>query len=418
MKANTETQPASRLPKTFSALRHRNFQLWFMGQLVSFAGTWMQSVAQSWLVYQLSHSEWILGVVGFVSAIPYILVSPWGGVVSDNVSKRNLLVVTQSVSMILAFVLSFLTFSGTVQVWHVVVLSIILGVVNTFDAPARQSFVVEMVGREDLGNAIALNSVLINGARVIGPGLAGILLPLVGPAWCFAINGFSFIAVIIGLLAMRIPKTQDQVKKTGNPWEQYKAGLDYVKTSQPILALLGIAAVFSVFGLSYTVLLPAFVDKVLHAGAGGYGLFNTVFGVGAVIAALIIARYGEGERRRRFMLVSSLIFPIILIILALNTQFWIAAILAVVLGLFFILQFVSINSLLQSQVDDEMRGRVMSLYTMTFFGIAPFGNLLAGSVAQTVGIPITLLVSAGLTLALTLVIYARVPDVWRRGSSG
>ena len=258
------TQPraqAVRLPKTFRSLQHRNFQLYFVGQLISVAGTWMQVVAQAWLVYELSHSELMLGIVGFAAAIPSLLISPWGGVVVDRVNKRNLLVITQASAMVLAFILAALTFAGVVQVWEIVLLAAIMGVVNAFDGPARQAFVVEMVGREDLPNAIAINSMMFNGARVVGPALGGLLLATVGTAWCFFINGVSFLAVIVCLLLMRLtPRTR--ILEIGSPWTDLKHGLRYVLLHREIFALLMLALIFSVFGISYNTILPAFVDQV------------------------------------------------------------------------------------------------------------------------------------------------------------
>src|SRR3990172_6478001 len=264
----------SRVPKTFAAMQHRNFRLYFGGQLISVAGTWMQIVAQGWLVYQLSHSEWMLGLVGFASAVPSLLVSPWGGVVVDRVPKRKLLVITQTCAMLLAFVLAALAFGGIAQVWHIVVLAALLGVVNAFDGPARQAFVVEIVGRQDLTNAIALNSMMFNSARVVGPAIGGLLLASVGAAWCFLLNGLSFLAVIAGLLAMKL-QPRPAGRGTGSPWGQLVSGLRYVLANAHLFALLMLALIFGVFGISYTALLPAFADRVLHAGAAGFSALNT-----------------------------------------------------------------------------------------------------------------------------------------------
>ncbi len=357
--APSRARPA-RVPKTFRALQHRNYQLYFAGQLISVAGTWMQIVAQAWLVYQLSHSELMLGVVGFASAIPALLISPWAGVVVDRVNKRNLLVVTQSAAMVLAFILAVLTFTGLVQVWEIVALAALMGVVNAFDGPARQAFVVEMVGREDLPNAIALNSMMFNGARVIGPALGGLLLATVGTAWCFFINGLSFLAVIGCLLLMRLtPRLR--VLEIGSPWTDFKHGLRYVLMHREIFALLMLALIFSVFGISYNTLLPAFVDQVLRAGATGYGTVNAFIGVGAVIGAFIMARYGDRGQRGRWLVWMILAFPFVLLLFALNTHFVLALGLAVGLGVGFMLVFTCINTLLQTNVDDQMRGRVMGL---------------------------------------------------------
>jgi MFS family permease len=401
---------ATRLPQTFRSLQHRNFQLYFTGQLISVAGTWMQVVAQAWLVYELSHSELMLGIVGFAAAIPSLLISPWGGVVVDRVNKRNLLVVTQGSAMVLAFILAALTFAGTVQVWEIIVLAALLGLVNAFDGPGRQAFVVEMVGREDLPNAIAINSMMFNGARVIGPALGGMLLATVGTAWCFFINGLSFLAVIVCLLLMRLtPRTQ--VLEIGSPWNDLKHGLRYVLLHREIFALLMLALIFSVFGISYNTILPAFVDQVLHADATGYGVVNAFIGVGAVVGAFIMARYGERGQRGRWLIWVDLAFPFILLAFAYNPSFIVALLLAFGLGIGFMLTFTIINTLLQTNVDDKMRGRVMGLYTLTFFGFAPFGNLAIGVLAQTWDMSFTIFLSAACALILSAVVILLVPQL-------
>jgi MFS family permease len=401
---------STRLPQTFRSLQHRNFQLYFTGQLISVAGTWMQVVAQAWLVYELSHSELMLGVVGFAAAIPSLLISPWGGVVVDRVNKRNLLVVTQASSMVLAFILAALTFTGLVQVWHVVLLAGLSGIINAFDGPARQAFVVEMVGREDLSNAIAINSMMFNGARVIGPALGGLLLATVGTAWCFFINGVSFLAVIGCLLLMRLtPRTR--VLEIGSPWTDLKHGLRYVLRHRNILALLMLALIFSVFGISYNTVLPAFADQILNAGATGYGAVNAFIGVGAVIGAFIMARYGDRGQRGRWLVWMLLLFPFILLLFAFNTQFVLALGLAVGLGVGFMLVFTIINTLLQTNVDDQMRGRVMGLYTLTFFGFAPFGNLAMGQLAEQWGMSVIIALSAACSLVLAAIVIALVPQL-------
>ena len=401
---------ARQLPRTFRSLQHRNFQLYFAGQLISVAGTWMQVVAQGWLVYQLSQSELMLGIVGFAAAIPALLISPWAGVVVDRVNKRNLLVGTQTTAMVLAFILTFLTFTGLVQVWEIVVLAALMGAVNAFDGPARQAFVVEMVGREDLPNAIAINSLMFQAARVIGPALGGLLLATVGTAWCFFINGVSFLAVIVCLLLMRLtPRTQ--VLEIGSPWSDLKRGLHYVLLHRNIFALLTLALIFSVFAISYNTILPAFVDQVLHADATGYGLLNAFIGVGAMIGAFIMARYGERGQRGRWLVRMILLYPFILLLFAFNTALLPALGLAAGLGVGFMLVFTSINTLLQTNVDDQMRGRVMGLYTLTFFGFAPFGNLAIGTLAERWGLSPIIALSAACAFILAAIVILLVPQL-------
>jgi MFS family permease len=393
---------------TFRSLRHRNFQLYFGGQLISVAGTWMQAVAQAWLVYEISHSDLTLGIVGFASAIPALIVSPWGGVIVDRVPKRGLLIATQAGAMLLAFILAALAFTHTVQVWHVVALAAGLGLVNAFDAPARQAFVVEMVGREDLTNAIALNSMMFNSARVIGPALGGLLLASVGSGWCFLLNGLSYLAVIAGLWAMQLPP-QTARRAVAAPLKELASGLRYVGQHVEQFALLLVALIFAVFGLSYATVLPAFADQVLHAGASGYGLLNAATGVGAVVGALIIARTGGGGRRGRLLVLASLAFPLVLFAFAFVSLFVVSLLLALALGLLFMVQFTLINTLLQLYVADDMRGRVLSLYSLTFFGFAPFGNLATGNLAEHWGLGLTIGLSAALALALFVAVFVIVP---------
>ena len=401
-----------RVPKTFTALRHRNYRLFLSGQLVSLAGTWMQIIAQGWLVYQISGSELALGLVGFSSAIPVLIISPWGGVVVDQVSKRNLLVVTQTIAMAFAFILAILTFTGLVQVWHIVLLAACMGVVNAFDGPARQAFAVEMVGREDLPNAIALNSMTFNSARIIGPAIGGLLLAAVGAAWCFTINGLTFLAVIGALLAMKIAPMVRQ-PETQSPWAKLKSGLVYVRDDHDLRALLLLAFAFSIFGISYGTVLPAFVDKVLGQGPRAFGAINAASGIGAVAGALLVAQYGDRGRRGRWLSIAILTFPIVLIMFAVNTRYPLALILALALGVAFMIVFTLINTLLQARVRDEMRGRVLSLYTLTFFGFAPFGNLLVGSAAEVIGLSEAMVISASICFVLAGAILIWSPAVRR-----
>lgn len=396
--------------KTFAALKHRNFKLFFSGQLISVAGTWMQSIAQGWLVYQLTHSELALGVVGFASAIPVLIVSPWGGVIVDRVPKRNLLVLTQASAMMLAFILSFLSFAHVVQVWHILALAAALGVVNALDAPGRQAFVIEMVGKEDLSNAIALNSMVFNGARVVGPALGGFLLAAFGPSWCFLVNGISFLAVIFGLLAMEVkPRTLSQIRTS--TLKQLSSGFQYALTHNEILAILVLAIIFSIFGTSYSAILPAFVDKMLHAGASAYGVINAISGMGAVSAAFFLASNSEAGNRGKLLAGATFLFSTVLLLFANSHSLPAALVLAFGLGVGFMLQFALMNTLLQVYVTDDMRGRVMSLYTLVVFGIAPFGNLLLGSVSEIWGLDKAIGSSAVAVALLSIIVYVTLPKL-------
>lgn len=399
-----------RLPKSFSALHHRNYRLFLSGQLISLAGTWMQTIAQGWLVYQISGSELALGIVGFASAIPALVISPMAGVVADRVSRRALLVATQTGAMLLALILAALTFMDIVQVWHVVLLAAGLGVVNSFDGPARQAFVVEMVGRDDLPNAIALNSMTFNSGRIIGPAIGGAVLVVMGPAWCFLLNGLSFVAVITGLLMMRLPPRPAAITSL-SPLKQMKSALDYLGHEPDLRALLLMSLAFSIFGISYSTILPAFIDKVLGQGAAAFGTVNAMSGVGAVTGAFIVAVWGGKGQRGRWLTWAILGFPIVLTLFAINRYYPLALLLAVFLGIGFMLTYTLINTLLQTTMIDEMRGRVMSLYTLTFFGFTPFGNLAIGSLSEWIGLSQALVLSATLSFITAGAIIWWVPSV-------
>ncbi|MGA7192012.1 MAG: MFS transporter [Anaerolineales bacterium] len=397
-------------PNTFAALRHRNFQLYFSGQLISNAGTWMQVIAQGWLVYQLTHSDLALGIVGFAGAVPALIVSPWGGVVVDRVPKRTLLIITQASAMLLAFILAALSFTHRVQEWHIFLLAGGLGLVNAFDGPGRQAFVVEMVGRDDLPNAIALNSLMVNSARVIGPALGGILLAVVGVAWCFTINGVSYIAVIIGLWAMQI-KPHPPLLLLESPWKQLISGVQYVSKQIDLGGLLLLSLIFSIFGISYATVLPAFVQQVLHQDAAAYGWVNAAIGAGAVTGAIMIANQHGLSWRGSWLVIAGIAFPIVLGAFAFMHLYSVSLILAFGLGIGFMVQFTMINTLLQTRVEDQLRGRVMALYTLTFFGFTPFGNLAIGALAQSIGLSDSILIFAVLSLTFTLIVLRRIPQL-------
>jgi MFS family permease len=395
---------------TFSAMRHRNFQLYFGGQLISNIGTWMQIIAQAWVVYQIGHSELTLGLVAFASAIPILVISPWGGVIVDRVSRRNLLIMTQTGAMLLAFSLAILSFLGVVKEWHVIVLAALLGVVNAFDAPARQAFVPEMVGKEDLPNAIALNSIMFNSARVIGPAIAGLLLAIIGAAWCFTLNGISFLAVILGLWLMKLPPHQAP-RNPASQWQQLVSGLKYTANNRELSALILLSLVFSIFGISYSTVLPAFVEKVLHQGAMAYGWVNAASGLGAVSGAFLLAHHVSNGRRGQLLVLTNIAFTLILIAFAFTSLFPLSLLLAYGLGVGFMVQFTTINTLLQTRVEDAFRGRVMGLYTITFFGFAPFGNLLIGYLGQTLGLGIAMTLFAVCSLILSRLVLMKTPEI-------
>jgi MFS family permease len=369
------------------ALRHRNFQLFFSGQLISLIGTWMQSVAQSWLVYRLTGSALLLGSVGFASQIPVFLFAPLGGIAADRIKRRHIVITTQVASMLLAFILAALTLLHKVQVWHVFLLAGLLGVVNAFDIPGRQSFLVEMVGKEDLMNAIALNSSMFNGARVIGPAIAGILVAKIGEGWCFFANAISYIAVIIGLLMMRV---QSPVRAAmASPFEHMMEGFRFVNHTAPIRALLLLLGIVSLVGMPYVVLMPIFADQILHGGARGLGILMGATGVGALLGALTLA-FREGVKGLGSWVAWCCAgFGTSLVIFALSHSFWVSVILLLPVGYFMMLQMSSSNTLIQVMVPDALRGRVMAVYSMMFMGMAPIGALLGGALAERLGAPVT-----------------------------
>lgn len=401
-----------RMPHSLSALRHRNYRLFIFGQIIATAGMWMQIIAQGWLVYQISNSELALGIVGSASAIPALIISPWGGVLVDRVSKRHLLLVTQSFSMLFALTLAALVFTDVVRVWHIVLLAVGVGIVNSFDNPARQAFVVEMVGHEDLPNAIALNSMTFNSGRIIGPAIGGVLLVTLGAGWCFLLNGLSIIAVLIALLSMNLP-VSNRKRDPNSTRQQLTSGLSYVRGEPNLRSLLLLALVFSTFGTSYATVLPAFVDKALGQDAGAFGTINALTGMGAVTAAFLIAQFGERMRRGLVLTVAILSFPLVLSIFAWNKNYGVALFLAYFLGLAFMFTFTLINTLLQTNVRDDLRGRVLSLYTLTFLGVAPFGNLLVGSLSEAIGLTTAIILSASISFIFSALILFTVPSVRR-----
>ena len=380
-------EPGLHLPAALRALRHRNFQLFFSGQLISLVGTWMDTVAESWLIYRLTGSSLLLGTVAFCSQIPVFLMAPIGGYAADKLNRRDLIVATQATSMVLAGTLAVLTLTHKVQVWHVMLLAALLGVVNAFDIPGRQAFIVEMVGKEDLMNAIALNSSMFNGARVIGPAVAGILVAKIGEGWCFAANSASYIAVITGLLLMRVPRRQ--VARSGSVLQNVIEGFDFVRKTAPIRALLLLLALTSVVGMPYAVLMPIFADRILHGGARGLGILMGATGVGALIGALSLAAKKGLKGLGLWVALANGGFGLSLILFSISRNFWLSAVLLVPAGYCMMTQMASSNTLIQAMVPDRLRGRVMAVYSMGFMGMAPIGALLAGVAAERLGAPLT-----------------------------
>lgn len=392
-----------RWPDTFASLRYRNYRLWFLGQAVSLMGTWMQSVAQGWLVYEMTKSEFALGAISFIGTIPSLFLMLPAGVLADRVPRRQLLIATQATMMLLAFIMAALAGTGTLQVWHVGVLAALLGVANSFDSPARLSLAVEMVDdRRDLSNAIALNSTMFNLARVVGPAVGGIILAALGATWCFALNGLSFLAVIWGLFQMRLPEIVQASQKEPIS-TQLVAGIKYTVGSESVRALMALLGGAVLFGMSFNVLLPAYAESVLHVGETGLGIMNAAVGAGALLGSLIVASMGRAHREMALLCLGCLLFPGALVLFGLTTSFSLSLIFLALSGFALMIQNANINTLIQITVPDQLRGRVMGVYSLVFFGLAPFGSLLAGSLAQNLGPGLGVTVSASVNLAIALV---------------
>jgi len=405
------------------SLRHRNFQLFFGGQLISLVGTWMQNVAQSWLVYRLTGSSLLLGLVGFWGQIPIFVLAPLGGAVADRVRRRDLLVATQIASMVLAFALAALTLGGALRadnVSWVFVLAALLGAVNAFDVPTRQAFMVQMVGRDDLSNAIALNSSMFNGARIVGPAVAGVLVSAIGEGWCFFANGVSFLAVIAGLLAMRLPDggpaRRHASSKKPSAVADIVEGFSFVARAAPIRALILLLGLASVTAMPYVVLMPIFADGILHGGARGLGLLMGASGVGALAGALTLAARASVGDLGRWVAGATAGFGLSLVLFAASRTFWLSAALLVPVGFFMMVQTTGTNTLIQSMVPDALRGRVLSVYLMMLGGMAPFGALLGGALADRIGAPLTVAAGGAACLVGAAVFASRLASL-RPGES-
>lgn len=399
-----------RLPAMLRALQHRNYRLFFIGQLISLTGTWMQTVAQGWLVLRLTDSPSLLGLVAAFASLPVLLFSLPAGALADRVPKRTLLLMTQVVAMLLALVLALLTLTGLVQVWHVLLLAALLGLVNAFDAPARQAFTVEMVGRADLLNAIALNSSIFNGARTIGPAVAGMVVAAIGEGPAFLLNGLSFLAVIAGLLMMRLPPFQ--APSGTRSVHQLREGLSYIASEPAVRSLLLLAGSLSLFGFVYIPLLPVFARDVLGAGASGLGWLSAASGMGALTAALLLAQFSDRIRRGHLVIAALLIYPVFMIGFTLARSLPLAMLLLALSGLSGVTAMALTNTLIQSIVPDALRGRVMSVFTLLLMGLSPLGGMFAGVIAEYVGsVPLVVAASAALAWLICLLGILRAPHL-------
>lgn len=402
--------PAARGPAMLRALRHRNFRLFFFGQLLSLPGTWIQMVAQSWLIYRLTDSAALLGLAGFANQFPVFLMAPFGGAVADRFDRRRLLIGTQVASSALALLLAALTLSGQVTVWQVFTLAALLGLVNGVDLPARQAFTVELVGREDLPNAIALNSSAFNSARLIGPAVAGVLVAATGEGWCFLLNGLSYVTVVAALAAMRLAPVARPVH-TGSLLAHIADGVRFVRGHVPIRSLLLLLGMVSLAGMPYAVLMPLFADRILGGGAQGLGILMSCAGGGALLGALALAARRSPRGLTAWVPWAAFGFGLGLVAFSLSRSFWLSGLLLVPTGLALIVQMAASNTLLQLLVPDALRGRVMSLYSMMFMGMAPLGALLAGSLAELIGAPATVGGGGVLCMLAAAWFRRRLPDI-------
>ncbi len=395
---------------TLRALRHRNFRLFFSGQIISLIGTWMESVAQSWLVYRLTGSSALLGLVAFAGQIPVLLLGPVAGHLADRLNRRTIIIATQATFMLLALLLAALTLSGHVQIWHIFVMATLMGIVNAFDVPARQSFLVEMVGREDMMNGIALNSTMFNFARVAGPAIAGLIVAQIGEGWCFLLNGISYIAVITGLVMMRLGPPAPRPESEASPWQNIRDGYIFIGQSRPVRNLLAMIALLSFAGLPFIVLLPIFAEEILHSGAKGLGLLMSSSGVGATAGALLLASRRNVVGLSRWLSMAAVTFAVALATFAWSTNLWLSAALLLLTGFAMMVQIGSCNTLIQSMVPDHYRGRVMAVYSMMLIGMNPLGAMASGFAAAKWGAPLTIAAGAGLCLAAALTFVALLPS--------
>ena len=394
----------------FAALRHRNFRLFFTGQTISLIGTWMQSVAQGWLVLQLTDSPFDVGLVSALGSLPILLVSLPAGVFADRTNKHRVIILTQALSLLQALVLAILIWTHRIALWQVAAIAGFLGVVNAFDTPMRQAFLVELVGKEDLTNAIALNSSAFNAARVVGPSIAGLLISAVGLAWCYFLNALSYVAVIAGLWMMRLPAWV-RPEHPGGDWDRLREGVRYVRGDRRVLALVTMMAVISVFGFPFLVLMPVFARDELRVGAAGLGVLMAAVGVGAMLAALGLAAFGPRVRKGALLVWTGPAFGLAITAFALCPWFGLALVILPLCGGAMILNTAVTNTLLQSIVPDGLRGRVMGFFTFVFIGMAPFGAFQAGFVAEHLGAPTAVVIGGMVCAIASLGLWGRVPEV-------
>jgi MFS family permease len=395
----------------FRALSQRNYRLFFIGQGISLIGTWMQNIALSWLVYRMTNSVFLLGIVGFAAQIPTFFLAPFTGVLADRWNRHRMIVMTQSLAMVQAFILAILTLTGIIGVWHIIALALLLGTINAFDIPIRQAFVVEMVERHEiLGNAIALNSFLFNGARLVGPSIAGILIGLVGEGVCFLINALSFLLVIFALLAMRIKPRKTHTTHR-HILHELREGYEYATGFAPIRSILLLIALVSLIGTPYTTLMPVFARDIFHGGPYTLGFLMAASGSGALIGAIYLASRKSVLGLGKMIAIASSLFGAGLIAFSLSRVFWLSILFLLVVGFGMISQMASSNTVLQTIVDDDKRGRIMSFYAMAFMGTMPFGSFISGSLASKIGTPNTLSIGGIICIVGSIVFARQLPKL-------
>jgi MFS family permease len=382
-------QITSEIKSLFRSLRHRNFRLFWSGQLVSLIGTWMQNVGQAWLVLELTHSSFKLGVVSALQFLPMLFLSFFTGPFIDYFDKRKIIIWTQFFLMVLAFTLAVLTWTGAVQYWHVLILATLLGIVNTIDMPARQAFIIEMVGKEDLMNAIALNSSIFNAARAFGPAVAGLLISAAGTAVCFFVNGLSFLAVLTSLLIMRFATAPRREPPAYHILEDIREALGYIRNTPVVLMTILLVSVVSVFGTNFNVLVPVFARQELHRDAAAFGFLMSSFGLGALVGAMSLAFLSRWEPKPAFLLGGGMGLSLFLILIGFQKSYGLTAVLLAFSGWSMVTFFGMANTTVQLNTEDRLRGRVMTVYTQAFGGLTPFGSLFAGSMAHWFKAPLT-----------------------------
>jgi len=399
------------IKNTFRSLQYRNYRLFFGGQSISLTGTWIQRIAMPWLVYHLTGSVVLLGIVGFAGQIPTFLLASYAGVITDRRNRYHILITTQILAMIQALTLALLFFLGVIQVWHILALSVMLGLINAFDMPARQSFVIEMVEKkEDLGNAIALNSSMVNGARLLGPSIAGVLIAATGEGVCFLINGLSYLVVIASLLYMKVtPRVIN--KKSARFLQELKEGFHYTFGFAPIKSIILLLALVSLMGMPYSVLMPVFAKEILHGDSHTFGFLMGASGLGAISGAMYLASRKNAAGLERVIPMAAAAFGLGLIAFSQSRLFWVSMIMMVLTGLGMMLTMASSNTIIQTVVDDSKRGRVMSFYAMAFMGTVPFGSLFAGGMAKVVGAPLTLTIGGAACIAGAVFFARQLPKI-------